>query len=158
MARILLPRLVTFDGVMTMARVTPSEYREKHNRRTKAATEDMRRGVERVTESPTAKAAAKVDKMRTNLNAALDSGKWAAGLNRVSLTDWKDKMLTKGVQRVAAGVDAAGDKVEAFAAEFLPHLDAVTEKVKRMPDITLEDNLNRMVEQARGVAQFKRRQ
>lgn len=140
-----------------MAKLTAKEFQEKHNRRLKAATDDMRAGVERVTESPTQKAAQKADKMRANIVNAIDSGKWAAGLNRVTLDDWKSKMINKGVGRVAAGIDEAADKVEAFAAELLPHIDKVKGEVNRMPDVTLEDNIQRMTTFIRGMAKFKRK-
>jgi len=41
-----------------MARVNASEYAEKWGRRTKVATEDYRKGVERVSQAPGEKAAA----------------------------------------------------------------------------------------------------
>jgi len=139
-----------------MAKVTPDEFVEKHARRLKGATEDIRRGVERVTESPTIKAAAKQEKMKMNLNAALDSGKWAAGLKRVSLEEWKGKMIDKGIGRIAAGIDAAAPKVRSFAAELLPHIDTLQGQIKTMPDVSLEDNINRMTTFIRGMAKFKR--
>ena len=58
-----------------MAKLTASEFQEKHARRLKAAVEDVRRGIDRVTENPCEKAAAKQDKMLTNLTAAVSSGK-----------------------------------------------------------------------------------
>jgi len=140
-----------------MAKVTPDQFVEKHARRLKGAVEDMRRGVDRVTEAPTAKAAKKVDKMRTNLLAALDSGKWARRLESVSLEEWKSKMVDKGIPRVAAGIDAAAPKVKAFAEELLPHIDRVQAEVKKMPDVTLEDSINRMVNFTRGMAKFQRK-
>lgn len=139
-----------------MAKLTPDEFVDKHARRLKGATEDIRRGVERVTESPTAKAAAKKDKMKANLVAALDSGKWERGLKRVTLEDWKGKMIDKGVGRIAAGIDAAAPKVRAFASELLPHIDKVQAEIKSMPDVSLEDNINRMTTFIRGMAKFKR--
>ncbi len=139
-----------------MSKLTAKEFQEKHNRRLKAAVEDMRKGVENVTESPTQKAAQKVDKMRTNLVASIDNGKWAAGLNRVTLEDWKDKMINKGINRVATGIDGAAAKVEAFAGQLLPHIDKAQAKVKKMPDVTLEDNITRMVEFTREMSKFKR--
>ena len=139
-----------------MAKLTPKEFQEKHNRRLKAATEDMRLGVERVTESPTAKAAAKADKMRTNILKAIDDGKWAAGLKRVTLEDWKSKMINKGVGRVAAGIDEAADKVEEFAGKLLPHIDAGKAKIDKLPDVTLEDSIQRMTAFTRHMATFKR--
>jgi len=140
-----------------MAKLSPAEFREKHARRLKGATDDMRRGVEAVTESPTAKAAAKADKMRANVVAAIDSGKWAKGLTRVGVDDWKKAMIDKGVGRVAAGIDGAAEKVEAFAAELLPHIDRGKTEIERLPDVTLEDNINRMTTFVRHMAKFTRK-
>lgn len=139
-----------------MAKLTAAEFQEKHARRLKAATEDMRKGIDRVTESPTAKAAAKQDKMLAGVTAAVQSGKWAAGLKRVSLDEWKRKTRDVGVNRVAAGIDAAKDKVVAFAEDLLPHIDRGREKIAAMPDITLDDSINRMTSFTRHMATFKR--
>ena len=139
-----------------MARLTAVEFQDKHARRLKAATEDMRRGIDRVTESPTEKAAAKQDKMLANLTASVQSGKWAAGLKRVSLDAWKKMARDVGVNRVAAGIDAAKDKVVAFAEELLPHIDRQKAAIANMPDVTLDDNINRMNTFIRGMANFRR--
>jgi len=139
-----------------MAKLTPQEYQEKHARRLKAAVDDMRAGVERVTESPCEKAASKAEKMKTNLVKSIDSGKWQAGLKRVSLTDWKSAMIEKGVNRVASGIDGASAKVVAFASDLLPHIDKAQSKIKSMSDVTLEDNINRMTTFIREMAKFKR--
>ena len=77
--------------------ITPEEFAEKHARRLKAAVEDIRAGVERVTESPTAKAAAKQDKMIARLQEAVSSGKWAARLKAVPLEDWKSKTIRRAL-------------------------------------------------------------
>ena len=140
-----------------MARLTPAEFQEKHARRLKAAVDDMRKGIEGVTTSPTGKAASKVDKMRTNIVASIDSGKWAAGLNRVTLEEWKDKMINKGLNRVAGGIDGAAVKTTAFAAELLPHIDRGIETIKKLPDTTLEDNIGRMTSFIRHMSKFKRK-
>lgn len=139
-----------------MAKVTAEEFQEKHARRLKGSVEDIRRGVERVTEAPTIKAAAKKDKMKANLNAALDNGKWERGLKRVTLEDWKGQMVNKGIGRIATGIDGAAPKVVKFAAELLPFIDGVQNQVKKMPDITLEDSISRMTTFVRGMAKFKR--
>ncbi len=139
-----------------MAKLTPIEFQEKHARRLKASVEDVRRGIDRVTENPCEKAAAKQDKMLTNLTAAVQSGKWAAGLKRVPLELWKSQARDVGVNRIAAGIDAAKDKVVAFAEELLPHIDREKAKIAAMPDVTLDDNINRMTTFIRGMANFKR--
>jgi len=140
-----------------MAKLTAAEFQEKHARRLKGAVEDVRKGIDRVTESPTAKAAAKADKMLTNLTSSVQSGKWAAGLKRVSLEEWKRKTRDVGVNRIAAGIDASKDKVIAFAEELLPHIDRGQEKIKGMPDITLDDSINRMTTFTRHMAGFSRK-
>lgn len=140
-----------------MPKLTPQQFQEKHARRLKGATEDIRMGVDRVTEAPTKAAAAKKDKMRQRLVESIDSGKWERGLNRVSLEDWKKSMTEKGIGRIASGIDGAADKVVSFAGEFLPFLDNVQKKVRSMPDITLEDSIARMTTQVREVAKFQRK-
>lgn len=139
-----------------MAKLTPDEFQEKHARRLKASIEDMRAGVQRVTQSPTEAAAAKKEKFRAGINQSIDDGSWERGLRRVTLEDWKDKMLTKGLGRVAAGIDAAAPKVREFAAELLPFQDRLKSTVEAMPDISLEDNISRMTSWIRGMAEFKR--
>lgn len=139
-----------------MAKLTAEEFADKHGRRLKQSTEDIRRGVERVTEAPTLKALAKKDKMRQNFLAAMDNGKLERGLKRVSLEEWKSKMVDKGIGRIPQGIDGAREKVISFASELLPHIDRGVAKVSGMADVTLEDSINRMSEFVRHMASFKR--
>ena len=140
---------------MARIRVTAEEYAEKHARRLKGSVEDIRRGVERVTESPTAKAASKEAKMIANLTAAVQSGKWARRLRAVTLEEWKDKTLTKGIGRIAAGIDAAHGKQVAFAEKLLAFESTLLDKVEKMPDMTLEDSIAKMTAWARGMSKFQ---
>lgn len=140
-----------------MAKLTPQAFAEKHIRRTKAALEDMRAGVMAVTVSPTIKAAAKADKMKARLMEAIDSGKWAEGLRRVTLEQWKDKMLKLGISRVGQGLDENRGKIEDFAAQILPYIDSGIGKIASMPDVTLEDSIQRMAEWSRHMSKFKRK-
>ena len=112
--------------------------------------------VDRVTVNPCELAAAKQEKMLTNLTAAVNDGRWAAGLKRVTLEEWKDKAKNVGAGRISSGINAAKSKVIAFAEQLLPHIDAGTSKLKTMPDITLEDNIARMTSFVRHMAEFKR--
>ncbi len=140
-----------------MPKLTPEQFADKHNRRTKAALEDMRAGVQAVTEAPTAKAAAKQEKMRQRLLEALESGKWANGLKRVSLEEWKEKMIELGLNRVASGLDANKNKVQEFASQLLPHIEAGQKVIEKMPDVTLEDSINRMTAFIRHMSKFQRK-
>jgi hypothetical protein len=140
-----------------MAKLTPEEFQEKHARRLKASIPDIEKGIGKVTEAPTAKAAAKSDKMRARLLARIDDGTWASRLRGVSLEDWKSKAIAKGVPRIASGIDGASAKVKDFAGQLLPHIDKVQAEVKKMPDLTLEDSINRMSTFVRGMSKFRKK-
>jgi len=140
-----------------MAKLTAKEFQEKQARRLKAAIPDMKAGIERVTESPTAKAAAKVEKMKARLLERIDDGTWARRLNAVTLDDWKDKMINKGLSRVSTGIDGAAAKVEEFASQLLPYIDKQVADIKQMPDLTLDDSINRMTSFIRGMSKFRKK-
>jgi hypothetical protein len=139
-----------------MTKLSPAEVADKHARRLKAATEDIRIGVERVTEAPGAKAAAKAEKMKQNLVASIDSGKWQKRVSSVTLDEWKSKMIGKGLGRISSGVDAAIEKTTEFHSQLQSHQAGIDSQLGKMPDLTLEDNIQRMVHQVRGMKKFKR--
>jgi len=141
--------------VTVPVKLTPEEFAEKHARRLKASTTDIRRGIENVTEAPTAKAAAKASKMHANLTEAVNSGKWARRLTAVTLEEWKEKALTKGLPRIAAGIDAAHDKQVRFATQLFAHENRVMSKIDGMPDLTLEDSISRVTTWMRDMATFE---
>lgn len=139
-----------------MAKLTPQQFTEKWQRRIQSATPDITNGINRVDTSPTQQAAAKKDKMLQNLTASVQNGKWEAGLNRVTLADWKSAAINKGVPRIAQGAAGAGAKLTNFASQLLPFQDSLASQVKSMPDLTLEDSINRMTTWVRGMAKFTR--
>lgn len=136
-----------------MAKLTPAEQAAKWANRTAAATQDVVAGVDRVTEHPGRKAAAQQAVWAQNTAAAQD--KWARRVQAGSLEDWK-KSTKEGANRIASGVQAKKSKVEAFWQEFAPFQDAVTQQTNAMPRGSLEQNLARMLNQARRTAEFKR--
>jgi len=139
-----------------MPKVTPEEGALKLIANAKAATPHIKAQVMKVTVAPTAAAADKIEKMRANFNAAIDSGKVERGLRRTSLQDWQNAMVNKGIPRIAAGLDAAKDKIVEFNRQFYPFLETVQAEIKAMPDLTLEDSISRMVHNVRRIADFKR--
>lgn len=118
---------------------------------------DIAAGVQKVTEAPTAKAAAKQEKMLQRLTAKVQDGTWANRLRAVTLEQWRDKMLNVGVPRISAGIEANRAKVAEFARQLLAYQDNLQNKIKSMPDLTLEQNIQRMTEWVKGMAQFKRK-
>jgi len=139
-----------------MVKVDKKEFAEKWSRRLKGATEDIRKGVERVTEAPGKKAAAKKDKMKARLIEKIDDGTWEKRVAAVPLDEWKEKFISKGIGRISAGVDSAVPDVEDFADELLSYEDTVQKEVHKMPDLTLEDNVARASKWIREMAKFKR--
>lgn len=137
--------------------ITPEEFADKHARRLKSAVSDMIAGIDKVSEAPTLKAASKQDKMLANVSAAVQSGKWAAGLKRVSLEEWKKQFKEKGVPRVSAGIDGAHDKVVSFASQLLPYEANLQNEINRLPDLTLEDSVTRATAWIRGMSKFTRK-
>ena len=139
-----------------MARRTPQQASEKWRDHLKASTTEIQRGVEAVTVSPMELAAAKEDKYLAGVQDAVSSGKWRRGLLGVSLADWKTAMLTKGLQRLGLGADAAQPKVQSFFEELFPFQDRVVSTINAMPDTTFEDSVNRVTAYMRGMREFRR--
>lgn len=140
-----------------MPKITPEEFVEKYSRRMKGAVEDIRRGLEKVNVAPTELAAKKKDKMKTRLMEALESGIWEQRLKKVTLEQWKAKAIEKGVGRIASGVDSAVDKVKEFAGQLLAYQESLKAKIDAMPDLTLEDRINRMTTWVREMAKFRKK-
>ena len=140
-----------------MALPTPSEFADKWSRRLKGAVEDIRKGVERVTESPGKKAAEKFDKWVAKITAEETQKKWKENVSKVDVGEWKEMMINKGVPAISRGVDMAKSKVEDFASQLLAHIEAGLKKIEAMPDLTLEDSIARATEWIRHMAKFKKK-
>jgi hypothetical protein len=136
--------------------LTPQEVAEKHNRRTKGALQDMIKGVSNVTVNPAAQAITKKAKLVANWQEAMNSGKWERGMKRVTLESWQAAMSNKGAQRVAAGLDGAMEKTTAFFSELLPFQADLSKKIETLPDLTIEDSIQRASTWIRGMSNFRK--
>ena len=136
-------------------RKTGSDSAEKWRRNISAAGESVRLGVQQVTEAPALAAVRNQDAMRANLIAAIDDGKWARRLAGVSLEEWQRKTIDIGIPRIAAGATAAQPKVEAALNQIIAHADRGIDAIKGMPNVTLEDRINRMVTFVRHMADLE---
>lgn len=139
-----------------MAKLTPQQVADKWVRNTSQATSYLQAGVAAVRENPAQKAVAAKVKMRQRLLDSIDNGKWEAGLNRVTLASWQKAMIEKGIPRIGQGVTSAQPKFQAFMNELLPYQDTLAQTVKAMPDLTLQDSIQRMVAWTQGMANFRR--
>lgn len=134
-----------------MAKLTPAEYAEKWNRRLSQSTEDIRRGINRVTEAPGVKAAAQKDAMLANLTKAVNDGTWENQVRGVGLDDWKKSAIDKGVARIPQGVAAAAASQVTMAERLLPAVDAAVSEANKTKRGDLEANITRMTTFARSM-------
>lgn len=115
--------------------------------------EKVREGVAAVTDSPMEKAAAKGDKYLEGVQNSVD--KWKRNLKKVSLEEWKRLFTEKGIPAMAAGARASREKMLAFYNKYLPFLKDHKARIDKMPDVTVEQRINKMVENVRGIMKFK---
>ncbi|MEM3662371.1 MAG: hypothetical protein QXI68_02180 [Sulfolobales archaeon] len=139
-----------------MAKVNPSEFAEKWSRNLSASVEYIRRGVEKTSVAPSAKAIESKEKLKRKLVEAIDKGVWENALKKYTLDQWKRDMLEKGIPRIPDGADKAKPKVQDFASKLLPYIDAGLARIKELPSLTLEDSIRRATEWIRYMSQFKK--
>lgn len=138
-----------------MAR-NPQQAAEKWARNLGGATEYIRQGVNNVTENPATKAIAKKQKMINNFMDAMQSGKWENSLGKVTLQDWKNSMLDKGIARISTGAQAAQGKYAAFLTDLFRYQESIKSQLDSMPDNTLDDSIARMTFWVRQMKNFRR--
>src|ERR1041384_2217988 len=81
--------------------ITADQVMQKWAAHGAASENTVRAGVQAVQESPTAKAAARVDAWIAGVQRSRD--KFVQNLQAVSLQDWKNAMLGKGINNMTAG-------------------------------------------------------
>jgi|GEM_PF-823726 len=135
-------------------RVNADQFYQLWKSRLDASVDRIRAGVEALTENPCEKAAAAQDKWVAGVQEAANSGRWAASLRSVTLAQWKQAMIEKGVPRIAQGTTAAEPIVKDFATQLIDHLNRILPDIEAMPKITLEDSINRMTTFIRRMAEF----
>lgn len=136
-------------------RGTPEEIAEKWQRRTGAAGQDWQKGVERVSESPTAKAAAAADLWQQKLTSPDAKAKFKRNVGRVSTEEWKQKTMAAS-GRFTAGAQSAADKMAKHQAEVRPHIEAGQRMLSGMPKGTPQDAANRAAAWILHMAKYQR--
>lgn len=129
----------------------------KWSRNGKGSVQSYIAGVQGVTESPTAAAARNIEGYRQGVQDAIDSGKLQRGLQRVTKESWIASTVNTGAQRLASGYAKGEQKFQSFMTEFLPFVSSVQQQVKAMPNATPEDRDQRMLQAAKLMRGFRRR-
>lgn len=138
-----------------MAAATPAQAAQNWATNLGAATARIKAGVQAVTTSPTAAAAARIDAYQAGVIAAVQSGKTQRALQAVSLADWQNSMINKGVSRIASGATQAQGKFQNFMSQFLPYVQSGVQQLQAMPRGDLQANIARAVFMMNYNAQFK---
>jgi len=121
------------------------------------AAEKYKKGIQNTTVNPMERAAASADRYAAGVQRAVSEGRYQRGLARVSKDQWQQASIDKGAARLASGAAASRPKYTEFWTRFGPYLQNVKDRVRQMPRGTLEENLNRMMENARLLSQFRNR-
>lgn len=136
-------------GVVTDANAVYTKW----SSRTSAAQQDYVTGVETTTKDPTALAIAAQPRMRANVIAAIDSGKWANKLRAKGKTGWQDAVKAKA-NNFSNGVAAAQTAFVSAFGPLLTYENSLQQQVAALPNVTDTDRENRMLAWVRGMRQY----
>lgn len=126
-----------------MAVLNAADVAAKWSRNLGASGDQIRKGVNAVTEAPGKLAAKEVDRYLQGVQ--MNSKKWQKALEKVTLQDWQKAVIEKGLARIANGATAAKPKFEAFFREWITFLDGLQATLRANPRGGLAANIQRMV-------------
>lgn len=133
----------------------------KYTAGVKAGADTWLKGVQAVKTSPTAAAAAAVDKYEAGTRKAVSDGTFVDGCNSVTLAGWQADCASKGKSAYANAATAASSRYMDYMQQAAPVIAANQASVQAMPKITEADSDARMLENVklqRGLkGRFRRR-
>lgn len=100
-------------------------------------------------------AIAAIPRMRANVIAAIDNGRVANGLRKVTTQGIKDAVAKKGKVAYTNGIDGAQTKFETSFAPLLTYIDGVKRQIASMPNLTDADRDARMLKNVQLMRQYK---
>ena len=112
-------------------------------------------GVNAVTVAPTQKAAAAVDKYLSGVQDAVSSGRYVKRLQAVSLQDWKDSIINKGMKNLDNGVRQGETKVTKFMDQYMPFIRQVSARIQSMDSGGRSNAMARIEANLDALEQFK---
>lgn len=137
-----------------MAKGTPAQAAERYARRAAAAAPDWVNGVQTVTESPGAKAAASADLWQMKVSQQQAKDKFKRRTGSVSTEDWKQATVA-AQSRYSQGTQGAQQKMERYQAAVASHIEAGKRMVAQMPKGTPQDAAARASAWVLHMANFK---
>lgn len=131
-----------------MTNQTPDQIAARWSSGLAAAGQRITDGVQGVTVAPGQAAARQAQLWQTNVVAAAQ--KWATRTGAVTLQQWQQDMVTKGIPRIAQGAQASQPKFAQFMQGLLPNIQAVVQSLP--PRGNIDANIARSAAFARGLA------
>jgi len=100
-------------------------------------------GVQNTQVDVVGRAVAAQPKLLANFQQAVNSGRWARGLQDRGTAGWKQATLAKA-SNYATGIAAGRDDYQRAMQTWLPIIQSAAASVKSMPNASFQDSLNRM--------------
>jgi hypothetical protein len=120
-----------------------------------ASSTEIEAGVRRVTQPPGELAAAQVDAYIAGVQRS--RAKWVRNTSGVTLQQWQNAMINKGIPRISQGAQQAQGKVEQFMRDFLPYVDQGVQQIKSMPKGGVDNGINRAAAMIRWNSNYERK-
>lgn len=140
-----------------MPRVTPQQAAAQLRSRIGQSGQQYAAGIERVTVNPAETAIANKDKWVAGIQEAIQNDRYAKGLANVTLQSWKQAATQFGTQRYTQSAAKAEENYLRFANDFFPYLQQVENEIAAMPNLTLQDRLDRMLHNANRLHEYRNR-
>ncbi len=128
-----------------MAIPSVTQAKSKYQSNVQSSGQRFVDGVNAVQTSPAQQAIAQEQKMITNWNNAITSGKWATNLGAVTLAEWRQATAGDGGLAYTQSAQKGADKWGQWFTDARPVFEAIQQEVRAMPNTTLQDGINRMI-------------
>lgn len=129
-----------------MARVSPQEWLTKWGTNLNASGTYIKNGVNRVTVAPGQAAAAASDRMLAGVTNAIQTGTWQRAVSSVSLQQWQNAMINKGIPRLQTGITQAQNSKVDKITTLLSNVDASAAAANALPKGGLQQGIARATE------------
>ena len=122
-----------------MGRLDPTAATTKWAQRMGAAAPQITEGVQAVTVAPGVTAAKQQAKWLARIQASAQ--KWATNVAAVSLGDWQQAMIQRGIPNITTGVAAKQGNYQNFATKFFQYLANGKSQIDAMPTGTVAQGI-----------------
>lgn len=127
-----------------MKRISSAQIAQKWADKTAAATDQLKNGVMAVDKAPSFSAVEQAQVWIDKLNQSFREQTWQDALTAVTLQDWQNAMITKGIPVIADRVRKAVGKYQKFIDAYMNWFKLnVQPQLDSTPRGTLEQNISR---------------